>query len=179
MTIAELFNKYLSDKCTSHSYGDFYADLLTPLRDRPITLLEVGVDQGGSLRAWQEFLPLARIVGMDNYAQPSLPDGITLVRADSTDKTQVDEALGDLRFDVIIDDACHWIQEQVLTFENLWPRLNDGCLYVCEDIQRLEEAKETFEPLGFEFIDLRNKKNRGDDVLAVKRKPAAAPEYFI
>lgn len=168
--IEHLLAHHGSDKCTVHSYGDFYDQLLTPLRGRPITMLEVGVAQGGSLKAWAEYLPLATIIGLDNYAKPiDLSDRVKLVHADSTDLEQVNAALGDLRFDLIVDDGSHWIKDQIPTWMNLWPRLLRGT-YVVEDIQRIDEARPNFEPLGFEFLDLREKKGRGDDVIAFMRK---------
>jgi hypothetical protein len=171
--IEALLNKYKSDKCTAHSYGDFYDKLLTPLCDKEICLLEVGILEGASLRAWSEFLPLATIIGLDNYANPILlPNRCTLARADSTNLEQVNTALGELTFDIVIDDALHWIDNQKKTFENLWMRVKPNGYYIIEDIQCIDEAKPVFDPLGFEFIDLRSKKNRGDDVLAVIRKPA-------
>ena len=43
-----------------------YETLLSPYRGRAITLVEVGVGDGGSLEVWRSYLgPAARIIGID------------------------------------------------------------------------------------------------------------------
>jgi hypothetical protein len=44
------------------------------------------------------------------------------------------DALGDLMFDVIIDDGLHEAEAQMNTFANLFPRLKNGGYYFIEDI---------------------------------------------
>jgi hypothetical protein len=55
--------------------------------------------------------------------------------ADSCDLAQINAALGDETFDLIIDDGNHGLDFQRGTLRNLWGRLNAGGLYVVEDIQ--------------------------------------------
>ena len=54
----------VTDKGTAHSYIAVYERLLEPYRPRDVTLLEVGVWQGGSLLLWADYFPSGRIVGM-------------------------------------------------------------------------------------------------------------------
>lgn len=171
MDLGELFTKYESDKNTHHSYGPFYEELLTPIRPRIHSLLEVGIAWGGSLKAWRDWLPGTRILGIDNHADPGPIDGVDQLKCDSTDATRMDHELAGRTFDVIVDDGCHWETEQIQTFNNLWPRLNPGGLYIIEDIQNVDASRETFEKLGGEVVDRRHVKGRQDDVLVVFRKP--------
>ena len=49
-----------------HHYFPVYERFIAPFRGRRVTLLEIGVQQGGSLELWRAYLgPAARIVGID------------------------------------------------------------------------------------------------------------------
>ena len=58
------------------TYLDVYEGLLAPFRGRPISLLELGVHSGHSLLLWREFLPDARIAGLDLRAEPENVQGL-------------------------------------------------------------------------------------------------------
>ena len=48
-----------------HGYLGHYERILGPLRDEPITILEIGVSDGASLRMWADYFTRATIVGVD------------------------------------------------------------------------------------------------------------------
>ena len=48
-----------------HSYTYFYDKLFTPLRNKPILMLEIGVCGGFSLKMWHEYFDQAVIIGLD------------------------------------------------------------------------------------------------------------------
>jgi hypothetical protein len=151
--LGALFNTYGSDK-DRNGYTPMYHSILKHLRDREIALLEVGIGTlipgapssmvgyslpgyapGGSLRAWRDYFPKGRIVGADIQPDTQFSeDRITTVLADSSSKEQLDKALGDQMFDVIIDDGLHWDETQVQTLQNLWHRVRPGGFYITEDI---------------------------------------------
>jgi hypothetical protein len=150
--LQELFEKYGTDKAT-HGYAQVYEPLLRSLRQSIHHVLEVGIgtlspaafssmfgcvpehySPGGSLRVWRDYFPTAVIWGLDTMpdTQFSEPRIVTKL-GDSTDKAQTDAVLGDQSFDLIIDDGDHRLPGQHATYENLWPRLNPGGLYIVEE----------------------------------------------
>lgn len=151
--LGQLFNKYGSDK-DRNKYTPVYHSLLKHLRSRQLALLEVGIGTlipdapssmvgyslpgyapGGSLRAWRDYLPFSQIVGVDIQPDTQFTEErITTYLADSSSKEQLDSALGDRTFDVIIDDGLHWDETQMQTLRNLWHRVRPGGFYVIEDI---------------------------------------------
>lgn len=170
-TIGDLFTHYGSDKDTEHSYGPVYAELFGAIWVEIGAFLEVGIAQGASLRAWREYFPNAAIVGLDHHADPGPIPGVEQVRANSTVAAEVNAVLGDRTFDAIVDDGGHWLEEQQPTFENLWPRVRPGGVYVVEDLQS-QEALDWFRAVpGATVHDRRGIKGRGDDVIVVIRKP--------
>jgi O-antigen biosynthesis protein len=58
----------VSDKWAS--YLTAYDDIFGPYRERPMRILEIGVQNGGSLEIWSRFFPKAEhIVGCDNNSK--------------------------------------------------------------------------------------------------------------
>lgn len=104
----------------------------------PVRLLEIGVQNGGSLEIWRKFLPHgSSVVGVDiNPICASLrfDRDITVLTANAADHRSLESALGDRVFDVIIDDASHQSGEIIATFRSAFPRVAPGGLYIIEDL---------------------------------------------
>ena len=65
-TLDELALLYGTDKSSlDHNYTETYDRLFHSLRNAQITLLEIGVSSGASLKMWLDYFPLAHIVGFD------------------------------------------------------------------------------------------------------------------
>jgi predicted O-methyltransferase YrrM len=122
-----------------HGFTRLYEQFFAPRRGEPLTLLEIGVGDGASLRTWREYFANARAVyGLD--VDPACParvagPGIEVVVGDQNDRDLLD-ALGRRAggFDVVIDDGSHTWQAQVTAFEALWPHVRPEGLYVVEDL---------------------------------------------
>jgi len=92
---------------------------------KPIRLLDVGVENGGSLEVWQECLPEgSEIVGID--IEPRCAElGLPVLTGDVMDATWLREALRGQRFDVVVDSTgtmSPWT----------WPFLNTGGVMIYE-----------------------------------------------
>jgi len=169
LAIAEGMEQHGSDKGTNHSYIDVYESLFSKYKDKKINLLEIGVNRGYSLYTWKNyFINADNLVGIEY--QPHIvykKDGVKLIYSDINDAKNVNSQLGDMKFDIIIDDGSHRIEDQFFAFELLKDRLNTGGIYVIEDIQNLESDILKFQKYYPKVYDLRQNKNRWDDVLFV------------
>ncbi len=120
------------------AYLATYEQLLTPLRRRAFTLLELGVYGGHSLEMWRDAFPRATIVGVD-LVPPDLDLGhrVHIIRGDQTDAMlmkQIREKYAPRGFDVIIDDASHIGITTARSFQALYvAHLCSGGLYCIED----------------------------------------------
>lgn len=119
-------------------YLDIYHRHLERFRGQPITLVEFGVNHGGSLQLWREYLgPEARIVGVDiNPECKKFEDERTeIFIGDQGDKEfllHVAEQVGPV--DVLIEDGGHRPHQQLATFRVFYPRMKeDGC-FIIEDL---------------------------------------------
>jgi hypothetical protein len=119
-------------------YFEIYHRHLERLRDRPLTVVEFGVFHGGSLQMWKDYFgPKARIVGVDlnPVCKDLAEDRIEIVIGDQADREflrQLRQQLGPV--EVVIDDGGHRMEEQVATFEEMFPAVVDGGLYLIEDL---------------------------------------------
>ena len=117
-------------------YEAAFDGLLAP--GRPIHLLEIGVQNGGSLEIWSKYLPPGSIiVGIDidtACTNLSVPPNVSVHIGDASDPVALDHMLGDARFDVIIDDGSHRSDQIVAAFEACFPRLNPNGRYIVEDL---------------------------------------------
>lgn len=128
----------MSDKWSL--YLDEYDRLFSPIRDRPVRLLEIGVQNGGSLEIWSQFFPNAEvIVGCDinqdckvlTYDDPR----IGVVIGDVNDpQTQQSILQRSGQFDIVIDDGSHLSKDIVKTFALYFPNVLEDGLFIAEDL---------------------------------------------
>jgi Methyltransferase domain len=104
----------------------------------PITVLEVGVAWGGSLRLWRHYFgEQATIIGVDIYpeCQSHESERIHIEIGDQADAAFLSELADRLGpFDIVMDDGGHAMAQQIITFQTLFPRVKDGGVYQCEDV---------------------------------------------
>lgn len=162
------------DKNTVHSYIPVYESLFEPYRSREsLSILEIGISTGSSLILWERFFPQANIEGVDVQFQELAIDALNIYSkakrhlGNSTEKKFTD-TLG--KYDIIIDDGSHEVHDQIKTFANLYPHLNENGIYVVEDIggPSIETIKKEI-PDG-QLLDLRTNKGRWDDVMMIIKK---------
>lgn len=119
-------------------YFEIYERHLQRFTHTPIHLVEVGVQKGGSLEMWGKFFEDVKITGIDvdpeceklTYDNPN----ITVKIGDQGSSEFWDSFLtSSSNIDVFIDDGGHFMDQQILTFEKVFPKLNMGGIYICED----------------------------------------------
>lgn len=138
MSLDEIAIKYGTDKSSKgHSYCRYYEMMLAHLRDWPINLLEIGIDEGASLKMWRDFFPIAAIHGIDIRAgYEYLHDGVCLTHVvDQSNKADLVLFAEQHKnyFDIITDDGSHVAEDSILSFEVLFPYLRAGGYYCIED----------------------------------------------
>jgi len=163
--LGKIFKKHRTDKFSFHRYDRVYEWLLSDFRFRTdIRLLEIGVQGGGSLRAWEEYLPYAEIVGLDkNPRAADLRFSRAQVLTGNSANSELLRSLG--QFDIIIDDGDHGPISQMQVFCDLWPSARQ--LYVIEDLNFSRDNTTTKQIAELAVL---NTKSRGAD---------HAAEYWI
>lgn len=140
-TIRELFFAH-AGKCSDkwENCLDICETELAPYRHRttPVSLLEIGVQDGGSLEVWQKALPPgSTITGVDidpRVAELTFGPGISVLIADAANTAGLQTLMRCRSFDIVIDDGSHVSADIVSTFETLFPHLQPGGCYIMEDL---------------------------------------------
>jgi len=140
-TITQFYTEHegkVSDKWSS--YLSEYNRLLDTYRDQPVNLLEIGVQNGGSLEIWAKYFRNAvNLIGCDintDCAKLSYDDPrIKVIIGDAID-VNISSSIFQYspNFDVIIDDGSHKSGDIIKSFALYFSRLSDGGIYIAEDL---------------------------------------------
>jgi len=171
--------KHGTDKCRGtkegHNYCIFYEEAFAPYRNQPISLLEIGVLGGASMRMWDEYFTKARsIVGVDiQLPQLKGTRKVKLIQGDAYAQGVVD-TLG--VFDIIIDDGPHTLESQMAAIDLYLPKVKKTGIFVVEDIPNTDWFAILRERVPddlkdcIKVYDYRSVSNRHDDMLFVVKK---------
>ena len=138
--LRNLFKKYKSDKY-NHRYFKIYETYLNNFKRRKIKLLEIGVADGSSVKAWSKFFKKGKIVGIDikEIDKKKLQiksKNINLLKGSQSNLIFLDELVNKYKsFDFIIDDGSHFPKDVIKSFKFLFPYLKKGGIYFIEDTQ--------------------------------------------
>lgn len=183
---AFLNSPYFSIKHTN--YFDVYDRLLSKYIGKPITFVEIGVLDGGSLFMWREFFGNgARIIGVDlnPNAVKWREHGFEIYVGDQSNPqfwVNFFREIGDI--DILLDDGGHRNIQQIVTVQSSLPHVLDGGLVIVEDTQTSFMKFETF--LRFTFISFLQQKikslySRSDELNLSKdifSKSVSSIEFF-
>ena len=173
-----------TDKGDIHSYLSIYEDVLAPYRETANNVLEIGIFKGHSLLMWEKYFS-GKVYGMDCSEtphggmadlRPLIAEGThNIIIGDAVNEFDVYKNFKGVLFQVIIDDGNHLPTCQLKSYEIFSKYLSDDGIYIIEDIENIDETIELFKNIDstkqVEIIDLRNVKNRFDDVLiTIKNK---------
>jgi 23S rRNA U2552 (ribose-2'-O)-methylase RlmE/FtsJ len=117
-------------------YLPAYERHLARFVNQPVTLLEIGCGQGGSLQLWKKYLgPFARIVGVDivpacaRFAEAQIEVRI----GDQSDPEFLHAVIEEFGpFDVVIDDGSHLMSHTLTSFDTLYEHTTG--VYAVEDL---------------------------------------------
>lgn len=119
---------------------DVYDRLFASRRDRPVTLVEIGVQNGGSLEIWPRyFADGVSFIGCDidpACAALVFDDPRVSVIVGNANSSAIHQAIRAKApsWDIFIDDGSHTSQDIIATFCNYFHWLKPGGLHVVEDL---------------------------------------------
>lgn len=119
-----------------HNYCEKYERFLPFERSESISILEIGVLGGASLKMWSEYFPNASILGIDinSACQQYASNNIKIEIGSQTDSTFLTRVAGKYGpFDIIIDDGSHMQSHVIFSFNCLFKELKSQGVYVIED----------------------------------------------
>jgi SAM-dependent methyltransferase len=173
MTLKDYYFDQTTDKGWLHGYIEcYYSDKFSPLREKPIIMLELGVYRGKSIQLWNGWFKNAFIYGID-VSEESIKkiENIPSVKGFLGDGYTMDmvNKFDDDFFDFIIEDGPHTLDSQIFAVKNWTRKLKKNGTLIIEDIQDISHVGILIGniPSGYAYksIDMRSVKNRYDDII--------------
>ncbi len=145
-SLNKLAKKHGTDKGPKHRYTPIYTKYFSASKDKHITLLEIGVNSGASIKMWLEYFPAAHIVGFDlnnpshygskkNWRFLNSHGRFTFYQGDQSSTESISQVLKHAPFDYVIDDGSHISEHHQICLACLFPGLKPGGIYIIEDLQ--------------------------------------------
>jgi len=135
----------VSDKWSS--YLTYYDSLFSKYKSSPICLLEIGVQNGGSLETWAKYFHNAQaLIGCDIdpncgllvYEDPRI--SVVVGDANKIETLQAIKQINEV-LDIVIDDGSHRSIDILNSFVNYFPLLKPGGVFVIEDTHSLYQMQ--------------------------------------
>lgn len=169
-----------TDKNTVHSYLPLYQKLFIGKKTTAKKVLEVGINNGGSIKLWSDFFTNAVVYGLDSmnitdvWGEIKDKENIKLLTSvDAYNEEYFNSTFSnvDIKFDVLLDDGLRTL-ENMRQFIKLYSQImsDDGILIV-EDVQSwdwidiLNQEVPDHLKKYIKTYDLRQTKNRYDDIV--------------
>lgn len=121
-------------------YLDVYEAYFKRYVGKPVNILELGIYEGGSLELYHKYFgENCNIFGVDILPQcKKIEDYLPNCKVFIGDTGNVDflNSLMDQLpvIDIVIDDAGHKTSQQLTAFKQIFPRINENGIYLCEDL---------------------------------------------
>jgi len=188
MDLTEYFSKFTgkTDKGTGHNYiQKYYNDLFTPIKDNDITLLEIGIADGKSIKLWRNFFTKATLYAIDKVERvEGIIDKINKEMHNTTaflmDAYTIDalNQFKDESFDYIIDDGPHTHPSHLFVVQHYISKLKRGGRLIIEDVGWLDTSRvyDKFtnvvslnKNLSMHSIDLRDQQKPNNVIIEVRK----------
>jgi hypothetical protein len=152
--LCQIMKRHGSDKGLGwHNYTELYHDLLQAKRGEAVNVFELGLGTnninlpsnmgadgkpGASVWGWAEYFPEGQIYGAD-IDREILFTGprIKTYYCDQTNPAAISglcSQLGDIEFDLIVDDGLHQYEANMTFLTNFIHKLKPGGIYIIEDL---------------------------------------------
>ena len=190
LTLLQLVNDK-TDKNTIHSYLSLYQSLLKNKKITSTNIIEIGIDEGGSIKLWHDYFPNATIYGCD--IQNSISNICDEIKNNNriklyTSINPYDELfineIKDVRFDFALDNGLHTL-ESMIQFINVYlPLMKEDGILIIEDVQDIKWLDILISIVPQEYknniktYDLRGNKNRYDDIVFVIDKSIKNQSHY-
>ncbi len=160
-------------------YFEIYDNFFKRYKNQAVTILEIGVYQGGSLNMWRNYFGQnAEIYAIDinEECKQFETDNTKIFIGSQEDRNFLKLVKSKIpKVDILIDDGGHSMSQQIVSFEELYDHIKDDGIYLCEDLHTSYWASygggyknpKSFIEYSKHFIDYINAWHSNDDNLRV------------
>jgi len=120
-------------------YFEVYDAHFSRFRNKDVTILEIGVSQGGSLQMWKHYFgSKAKIYGIDINPECKgfEEENIKIFIGSQSDRNFLKDVVASIpSIDILIDDGGHFMKQQIISFQELFNHIKEDGVYLCEDCE--------------------------------------------
>ncbi len=162
-----------------HHYFEVYERHFSKFRGKDVNILEIGVLHGGSLQMWKDYFgSKAKIYAIDinpkckNFEE----ENVKIFIGSQSDRNFLKEIKKQMPpVDILIDDGGHTMEQQIVSFEELFDHITPQGVYLCEDLHTSYwdefgggyKKADTFIEYSKNFIDYINAFHSKNDSLKI------------
>ena len=126
------------DKIQGHQYAFFYDKYFKDIKNNQLNILELGSFKGGAAAAFSFFFKNSKIYSGDLY-----PDifnfyskRIINFKIDTSSEESINKFIekSNLKYDIIIEDASHFLKDQIISLFLLFKTLKSKGMFIIEDL---------------------------------------------
>ena len=118
-------------------YFEIYDRHFRKYRDKDVVLLEVGVSRGGSLQMWSDYFGEGSKfygIDIDPRCKEFENENTKIFIGSQSDRKFLDYVKDNIPpVDILIDDGGHYMNQQIILFEQLFGYIKQNGVYLCED----------------------------------------------
>ena len=137
-----LWSDFLTnDKRIIHKWKHYFPIYERHFKDfvyKPVTFIEIGCGQGGSLQMWKRYFgPHARIIGIDidPECKKFEEDQVEVYIGQQQDHQLLQSLINQVGTpDIVLDDGSHVMSHIIASFQFLYPRMAKNGIYMVEDL---------------------------------------------
>ena len=124
-------------KLAGHNYSTFYENIFFNIKDNIKSILEIGSFKGNAIAVFYFYFKNSKIISTDLYPDLFLYESnrIRNFLLDASSEISISTFKEKLiNFDLIIDDAGHYLKDQIISLFLLFNRLNSGGYFIIEEL---------------------------------------------
>jgi len=170
--LTQLAIQFGTDKWGKHNYTPIYYDLFKDRQASVLKVLEIGPAEGAGMFMFRDFFYNATIYGaeIDQNRVKLLQNRphLRVFKCDQSSELDLISLLNTIGYDLdlVIDDGSHKPEDQISTFNLIFPKLVKGSTYIIEDVADENIIKE-LKVLENSQIKMMKLSNRYDDRLVI------------
>lgn len=125
-----------TDKITHHKYHNIYSQFIEKFENINGSMIEIGIQEFNSLQMWLNLFKNIYVYGFDKNIEIN-DDRYNIFKGDQSNEEDLNKFTKIINKPVyfINDDGSHIPEHQILTFNKLFPCLEEGGIYIIEDIE--------------------------------------------
>jgi len=160
LTLTDLFESgnYNTDKSDLGYLEHFYDDFFIKFKETSITMMEIGVYNGGSIKLWKDYLNSESKIYAADIEYFDHLEGTYSVMGDMYSDQQVSKFPNDY-FDLIIDDGPHSFESFILLIQKYFSKIKQGGTLIVEDViytEWVEPLVKMAELIGYSDVKVVN-----------------------